>query len=221
MNLEEKVEQSWQSFKIFVFWKIIPTFCSFPYSYIWIFFVLQVGRIAEPQGARETHRQLMKNERRGLYPKSKVMSKWAEIGDTSLNGLDLKKLNQRMFGYNNHHLTHLATSLVKIGIVVATSFPPTFHHLQLIVECAKRYSSKDLTIRDSERNILADFSPASISKAFRIPSHVRTVTKKKEQTLRIYTSRIQFYEEIIKKRWLKKNRSHLSKIPKEPVWLDL
>ena len=34
-------------------------------------------------------------------------------------------------------------------------------------------------------------------------------------------SGINFCEEIINKRWLKKNRPHHSKIPKEIVWLDL
>ena len=89
------------------------------------------------------------------------------------------------------------------------------------MECTKHYSPRDRTIRDSERNILADFSPASISEAFGIPSHQRMVTKKQEQAQRIYTSGINFCEEIINKRWLKKNRPHHSKIPKEIVWLDL
>jgi hypothetical protein len=68
---------------------------------------------------------------------------------------------------------------------------------------------------------LADFSVASICEAFGIPSNPRMVTKTQEQALRIYTSRINFCEEIINKRWLKKNRPHHSKIPKEIVWLNL
>ena len=89
------------------------------------------------------------------------------------------------------------------------------------MECTQHYSPRDRTIRDSERNILADFSPASISEAFGIPSHPRMVTKIQEQALRIYTSGVHLCEEIINKRWLKKNRSHHSKIPKEIVWFDL
>ena len=47
----------------------------------------------KPKGTREMHGQLIKNERRGFYSKSKIMSKWAEIGDTSLGSLDLKDFN--------------------------------------------------------------------------------------------------------------------------------
>ena len=46
-----------------------------------------------PRGTREMWGQLIKNERRGFYPESKIASKWAEIGDPSLGGLDLKDFN--------------------------------------------------------------------------------------------------------------------------------
>lgn len=176
--------------------------------------------MAEPRGTGEMQGQLIKNERRGFYPESKIVSKWAEIGDTSLDGLDLKDFNRRMLRYNDYHPTHLATRIVRSGIFVAAGFPP-FQHPELIVECTKHYSPRDRTIRDSERNILADFSPTIISEAFGIPSNPRMVTKTQEQALRIYTFGINFCEEIINKRWLKKNRPHHSKIPKEKVWLDL
>ena len=136
------------------------------------------------------------------------MSKWEKIRDTSLGGLDLKEFNQRMRGYNDYHSTHIATRIVRSGIFAAASFPPSFQHLELIVECTKHYSPRDRTIRDFERNVLADFSLASIYEMFGIPSHPRMVTKTQEQELRIYTSGVHFCEEIINKRWLKKNRSH-------------
>ena len=44
---------------------------------------------------------MIKNERRGFYPESKIVSKWVEIGYTSLGGLDLKDFNRRMLGYND------------------------------------------------------------------------------------------------------------------------
>ena len=103
----------------------------------------------KPSGIGEMRGQLIKNERRGFYPESKIVSKWAEIGDTSLGGLDLKDFNQRMFGYNDYHPTHLATRIVRSGIFAAAGFPP-FQHLELIVECTKHYSPRDITIRDSE-----------------------------------------------------------------------
>ena len=168
----------------------------------------------EPRGIGETRGKLIKNEMRGFYPESKILSKWAEIGDTSLGGLDLKDFNRRMLGYNNYHPKHLATRIVRSGIFAAAGFPPSFQHPKLIVECTKHYSPRDRTIRDFEWNILVDFSPASISEAFGIPSHSRMVMKTQEQALRIYTSGINFCEEVINKRWLKKNRSHHSKIPK-------
>ena len=137
---------------------------------------MQEKRIVEPRGIGEMRGKLIKNERRGFYPESKIVSKWAKIGDTSLDGLDLKDFNRRIIGYNDYHPIHLATRIVRSGIVVAAGFPP-FQHVELIVECTKHYSPRDRTIRDSERNILADFSPASISEAFGIPSHPRMVTK--------------------------------------------
>ena len=78
------------------------------------------------------------------------MSKWIEIGDTSLGGLDLKDFNQRMLGYNDYHSTHLATRIVRSGIFVVAGFPPSFQHLELIVECTKHYNPRDRTIKDSE-----------------------------------------------------------------------
>ena len=132
--------------------------------------------MVEPKGTRETRGQLIKNERRRFYPESKIVSKWAKIGDTSLGGLDLKDFNRRMLQYNDYHPTHLAIRIVRSGIFAAAGFPP-FQHPELIVECTKHYSPRDRTIRDSERNVLADFSPASIYEAFGIPSHPRMVTK--------------------------------------------
>ena len=67
----------------------------------------------KPRGIRETHKQLIKNERRGFYTESKIMSKWVEIGDTSLDALDLKEFNWKMFGYNDHHQTYLVTRIVR------------------------------------------------------------------------------------------------------------
>ena len=106
--------------------------------------------MAEPRGARETHKQSIKNERRGFYPESKIMSKGAEIGETSLDGLDLKEFNQTMFGYNDHHPTYLAPRIVRSGIVVAAGLPPSFQHPELIMECTKHYSPWDRTLKDSE-----------------------------------------------------------------------
>ena len=84
--------------------------------------------MAEPRGTGETRGQLIKNERRGFDPESKFVSKWAEIGDTSLGGLDLKDFNRRMLGYNDYHPTHLATRIVRSVIFVAAGFPPSFQH---------------------------------------------------------------------------------------------
>ena len=49
--------------------------------------------MAEPRGIGEIRGQLIKNERRGFYPESKIVSKWVEIRDTGLGGLDLKDFN--------------------------------------------------------------------------------------------------------------------------------
>ena len=87
------------------------------------------------------------------------MSKWPEIEATRLGSLDLKDFNQRMLGYNDYHPTHLATRIVRSGIFVVAGFPP-FQYLELIVECTKHYSPRDRTIKDSERNVLADFPPS-------------------------------------------------------------
>ena len=116
---------------------------------MWTFSILQERRIAEPRGTGETRRQLINNERREFYLESKIVSKWAEIGDTSLGGLDLKDFNWRMLGYNDYHPTHLATRIVRSGIFAAAGFPP-FQHPELIVECTKHYSPRDRTIRDFE-----------------------------------------------------------------------
>ncbi len=62
-----------------------------------------------------------------------------------------------MFEYNDCHPTHLATRIVRSGIVVAAGFPPAFQHPELIMECAKHYSTRDRTIKDSKKNIIADF----------------------------------------------------------------
>ncbi len=69
--------------------------------------------MAEPRGTGEMRGQLIKNERRGFYPESKIVSKWTEIGDTSLGSLDSKDFNRRMLGYNDYHPTHLATKIVR------------------------------------------------------------------------------------------------------------
>ena len=81
-----------------------------------------------------------------------------------------------MLGYNDYHPTHLTTRIVRSGIFVAVGFPP-FQHPELIVECTKHYSPRDITIKDSERNVLEKISLTSISKEFGIPSHPRMVTK--------------------------------------------
>ena len=84
--------------------------------------------MAEPRGTGETRGQLIKNERRGFYPESKIVSKWAEIGDRSLGGLHLKYFNQRMLRYNDYNQTHMATRIVRSGIFVAAGFLPSFQH---------------------------------------------------------------------------------------------
>ena len=94
--------------------------------------------------------QVIKNEKRGFHPKSKIVAKWEKIGDTSLSGLDLKDFNRRMLGYNDYHPTHLATRIVRSGIFAAAGFPPSFQHPELIVEWAKHNNPRDRTIRDSE-----------------------------------------------------------------------
>lgn len=100
----------------------------------------------EPEGIGETRGQLIKNKIRGFYPKSKTMSKWAEIGGTSLGSLDLKDFYQRMIGYNDYHPTHLATRILRSAIFSAAGFPPSFQHPELIVECTKHYNPRDRTI---------------------------------------------------------------------------
>ena len=82
--------------------------------------------MADPRGIGETQGQLIKNERRGFYPESNIVSKWAEIGVTSLDVLDLKDFNYKMLGYNDHHATYIATRIVRSGIVDAAGFPPPF-----------------------------------------------------------------------------------------------
>jgi hypothetical protein len=106
--------------------------------------------MADPGGIGETQGKLIKNERRGFYPKSQIVSKWAEIKDASLGGLDLNDFNQRMLGYNDYHSTHLAIRIVRSGNFSAVGFPPSFQHLKLIVECTKHYSPRDRTIRNFE-----------------------------------------------------------------------
>ena len=80
----------------------------------------------KPRGTGKTWGQLIKSERRGFYIESKIVSKWAEIEDTSLGGLDLKEFNQRMLWCNDYHLTHLATRIVRSGIFSVAGFPPSF-----------------------------------------------------------------------------------------------
>ena len=80
--------------------------------------------MVEPKGIGETREQLIKNESRGFYPKSKILWKCAKIRDIGLDGLDLKDFNLRMLGYNDHHPTHLATRIVRSGIFAVAGFPP-------------------------------------------------------------------------------------------------
>ena len=153
------------------------------YSYLWTFSILKKGRMEEPRGIGEMPRQLIKHEMRGFYSESKIISKWVEIGDTSFGDLDLNDFNQRMFGYNDHHTTHLAMRIVSSGIVVVVGFPPSFQHLELIMKCTKHYNPRDITIKDSKKYILAYFSPLSISEVFGIPSHPRMVKKHRSRHL--------------------------------------
>ena len=126
------------------------------------------------RGTRQTCQQLIKNERRGFYHESKIVSKWAKIRDTSLGGLDLKNFNRRMLGYNDYHPTHLATRIIRSGIFAVVGFPP-FQHPELIMECTKHYIPRDKTIKDFEQNILIDFSSVSIFEVLGIPSNPRMV----------------------------------------------
>ena len=79
-----------------------------------------------------------------------------------------------MFGYSDHH------PMVRCGIVVDDGFPPTFQHVEMIMEFTKHYSPTDRTIKYSNQNILADFSLTSMFEAFGTPTHLRMVMKTQE-----------------------------------------